>query len=446
MNKPLLLSCLFSLTVAMGVAREVQPKLVQAAWTQQKVQLRFPVVVERDVVASPYAVVVTPQLCGAKDTLALTPIIFRGAKNRKLVERARYFKEQPEAASREYALGDTVWVEQELSLQAAENAWLKRENVALTLAREADGCCEVYELTPQPLDFLTYVPPFVPTLGFVEDNAGRAGKLKGNHPVLQHISKYRPYDDTRILRKEEGALYVHFPLDKIDLRYNFRDNAHTLDEIVSLTDQIMADSTSTVKLIQIIGLASPEGAVKRNQWLGEGRAQALKDYVKRHAKARLTDDMFECINGGEAWNELRSQIEETEFEGRDALLDIIRHTPDPDLRERRMKALDGGRPYAYVKANILADQRNSGYMRIYYDYVPDEAARAINEASELLKREQYAEALRMLQPLAHDKRSHNALGVALYMMGREAEALDYFRRAAAEGDTQAADNLRQLER
>ena len=109
-----------------------------------------------------------------------------------------------------------------------------------------------------------------------------------------------------------------------------------------------------------------------------------------------------------------------------------------------MKQLNGGRTYKYLKDNVLSDQRNSGYVRIYYDYVPDSAAAVINEASELLRAERYDEALERLLTVEDDDRALNALGVALYMTGRKEEALDCFRRAATNGNAQAKDNLRQL--
>ena len=55
-----------------------------------------------------------------------------------------------------------------------------------------------------------------------------------------------------------------------------------------------------------------------------------------------------------------------------------------------IRQLDGGRPYAYLRDNVLSDQRNSGYLRIYYDYVPDTAAKTINEATELMQQAERA--------------------------------------------------------
>lgn len=388
-----------------------------------------------------YAVCVTPFLCDSKgDTLYLDPIMFRGKRNMRYTERTRFFNDEPDAKSAELPLNATQ--QRELTLSRADYPWLFADRIELNARQEKEGCCDVVDMPQLFLGEFKYVEPFVPVFAYVEDNTGKAGELQKNNPVLQHISKYRPYDDTRILRKEKGALYVHFPLDKATLLHDFRDNAETLDKIEDITRAIMADTTSSVKIIQIIGLASVEGPQKRNSALAANRAEALKRYVQN--KVKTPDSMYEAVNGGEAWTELRDQINDTDFEWHDALLAFIDSKIDADKKERQIKALDKGKAFAYLKENILKDQRNSGYVRIYYDYVPDNTAKTINQAVDLMKAEKYADALSLLEPVAYDKRALSPLGVAYYMTGNEQKGLEFMRRAAADGNENARRNLEQL--
>lgn len=273
--------------------------------------------------------------------------------------------------------------------------------------------------------------------------------LMADNAVLQEFSHYKPYDRTRVMRRDSGALFVHFTVGKAELGRGFRQNAETLDRIVSITRQIMADPKSNVRLIQIIGFASIEGRVQPNEQLAQQRAEALKRYVQQQTGA--ADSLFELNNGGEAWAEFRDQVEEMLEQGRgDAaqlrqVLAVISEEPDADRREQRLRRLNGGRTWQYIKQSVLADQRNSGYLRIYFDRVPDRQAEQINRAAALLQQERYDEALSILNKVREDQRSWNALGVALYMTGHRAEALDYFQQAAAQGDADAQENLRQLE-
>jgi outer membrane protein OmpA-like peptidoglycan-associated protein len=295
--------------------------------------------------------------------------------------------------------------------------------------------------------------PFVPIVRAVPDFTGRAGQLQRNNPVLAHISQYKPYDRTRILRRDKDALYVHFPLAKSELNSEFRENKDVIGRIVNITRQIMADTTSSVKVIQIIGLASIEGPIEGNEQLATNRALALQHHVQE--QLQIPDSLFDTVGGGEAWAVFRDQLEEKianesqqTVELKQAL-DIIDSEGDAIVREQKLRRLNGGRTWKFIKEHILSDQRNSGYIRIYYDYVPDTAAATINEASELLTTDCsdcHHEALRLLLTVRNDERALNALGTAFWLCGQQEEALDCFRRAAANGNADAQENLRQLKK
>lgn len=286
---------------------------------------------------------------------------------------------------------------------------------------------------------------FKPAISPVPDFTGRAGQLQKENPVLAHISAYKPYDRTRILRKEKDALYVHFVLGKSVLDNSFRENRVTLDRIVDITRQIMADSTSSVKKIQVVGLASVEGKIATNEKLAQNRALALQHYIQQ--QVNVPDSMFDTVGGGEAWAEFRDQLNDEVLAGNTSLqaaIDIIDSESDLNVRERKLRQLDKGRTWQYIEQNILKDQRNSGYIRIYYDYVPDQAAATINEASQLLAAGRYQDALSKLNTVRNDERAQNALGVAFWQTGQKEEALRCFRRAAANGNADAIQNLKAL--
>jgi outer membrane protein OmpA-like peptidoglycan-associated protein len=290
--------------------------------------------------------------------------------------------------------------------------------------------------------------PFVPVLSKVADFKGRAGQLQQENPVVQHISNYRPYDRTRILRKEKDALFVHFDQGKSQITANYRDNQRVMDRIVDITRQIVTDSASSVQKIQIIGLASIEGAPAVNERLAQNRALALQKYIQQNVA--VPDTLFETVGGGEAWSEFRDLLNDMVPENAQLskAVEIIDQESDVNERERRIRQLDNGRTWTYIKEHLLKDLRNSGYIRIYFDYVPDKAAATINEASELLTTDCidcHREALRLLQTVRNDERAQNALGTALWFCGYRDEALSTFRRAAANGNSDAQENLRRLE-
>ncbi|MBO4567281.1 MAG: hypothetical protein J5695_08660, partial [Bacteroidales bacterium] len=227
-----------------------------------------------------------------------------------------------------------------------------------------------------------------------------------------------------------------------------RNNGPVLDEIMDITSKILADTTSSVTKIQIIGLASVEGSPKHNQALSDARALALQHYIQE--RLPIGDDMFDTVGGGAAWTEFRDAVNDLVLAGGGAglseeqlrgILNLIDSEPDPARREAKLKRSS---TYKTLREYMLSDQRNSGYLRIYYDYVPDENARRINEAIRMLEEHHYSAALEELEALQDDPRSLNTYASALFLNGKEKEALEVYRKAA-EYDETAARNLAQLE-
>ena len=315
---------------------------------------------------------------------------------------------------------------------------------------------EVPVIEEIPTDTTASEAPVILVNHPVADNAGRAGQLRTDNPVLEHISNYRPYDRTRILRRDKGALYVQFPADQSELRHDFAQNASTLDRITDITRQVLADTTSTVKKIQLVGLASIEGPVDNNERLATNRALALQHYLQK--QVTTPDSLYDTTGGGEAWADLRDMLSEAVSQPANLpadlvasygkAIEIIDTESNADVREAKLRQLDGGKPWTHIKDDLLPQLRNSGYIRIYYDYVPDQNAAIINSASELLSTDCddcHRQALAMLQQVRNDERAQNALGVAYYLCGQKEKARACFQKAADKGNADARQNLLQLQ-
>ena len=166
-------------------------------------------------------------------------------------------------------------------------------------------------------------------------------------------------------KQEKDTLYIHFPMSKWNVEADYRDNKAILDRIVSIGHETMAGNTPKIKKIQIIGLASIDGPKTFNDQLAGKRAEALKFYLQQATS--LPDSLLDCVNGGEAWSELRTQIANSDALCKEEMLCIIDNEKDADRRELKLKQLDGGKAYAYLKEHVLNNQRNSALIRIYYD-------------------------------------------------------------------------------
>ena len=302
-------------------------------------------------------------------------------------------------------------------------------------------------LMPSEIESPIVEKPFVAVLNPVEEHRFQLQEPNDSNFVMS-FANYEPYDGTHLLRK---GLFVHFGMSSSKLYPSYRENSRTLKHIVDLTRQMIADTTCNVRKIQIVGFASVDGNPVYNKRLSDNRAQALQHYIQQEVS--LPDSIFDTTGAGEAWAELNDNVHSVLAKGYDnglnlkKVIDIISNVNDSKLREKRIRQLDGGRTWEFIRNNILKEQRYSGLIRIYYDDVPDKAALIINEASELLTTDCsdcHHEALRLLYNVRNDERAQNAYGVALWLCGQREEALECLQRAADHGNTEAMQNLQNI--
>ena len=167
--------------------------------------------------------------------------------------------------------------------------------------------------------------------------------------------------------KVRDTLYVHFPWSKSVLSEDFRENRETLQRIIDVTRESASNGNMTIKKIQIVGLASVEGNTAYNERLAHNRALALKKYVQQHVD--LPDEKFEIVGGGEAWEWFRKQLVENVDQRPDLkrAIEIIDTAPNVNNRKWRLHVMNHGQTWEYIRRNILKNQRNSGYIIVYYE-------------------------------------------------------------------------------
>ncbi len=408
------------------------------------VHVDFKMTVPPRTVGSDYVQRFTPVIKNGADSVALDEIEIVGKRMQKLRRREEVLSgKKYEVTPYRTENGSEMQYEVVLPYET----WMGHSPVELSLQCEREGCCKV-----MPLPGITVChdvrlrPPYVPQVAPVEPIQSVAERLAEVEKVLYPMTAYEPYSESMQVWRDKGALKVFFPLDKADLNRDYRNNGETLDKIVNILQQIYADNRSDVGKILIVGFASPEGPTRRNERLAGARAMVLKEYVNRYLS--LPDSLFEVANGGEAWGELRDMVESGTFDCKDEMLRIIDNTSDPGRREWLLRKLDGGKPFGELLKSVFSDQRNSGYMRVYYTSVPDSNAIKINQAQKLIANEDYQGAIALLRPIQDDVRSLNTLATAYYRRGDKADkelALTLFRKAAEAGDETAVQNVNNIE-
>lgn len=187
-------------------------------------------------------------------------------------------------------------------------------------------------------------------------------------PVIEEpVVVEKKVEPAPVAPRVRDTLYVHFPWSKSVLSEDFRENRETLQRIIDATRESASNGHMTIKKIQIVGLASVEGNTAYNERLAHNRALALKKYVQQ--RVNLPDEKFEIVGGGEAWEWFRKQLVENVDKRPDLkrAIEIIDTAPNVNNRKWRLHVMNHGQTWEYIRRNILKNQRNSGYIIVYYE-------------------------------------------------------------------------------
>ena len=323
------------------------------------------------------------------------------------------------------------------------------------VSREKQMASLPRQLVVSGRDTITVLTPpvaFVVQLKEVKAPMTVADSLARENPWIIPIEKYRPLTYLDLARTAaDSLLFVNYELNSHVLRRDYMNNARVLDQMQSAVETIRDARTTDELMISVVGLASIEGPQRLNDTLSVRRARAVAEYIG--SRTGLARRQFDVIGKGEAWDWFKDQLK-AHPEGNEKLLEIVFNEPDADTREKKIK--EDPALYQRVKEEFLADQRNSGYIRVYYSNQPDAVSLKWNgPVTELLKAKQYAQAVRMIEADAAllsrvktDAEAANAYGIALYFTAldardeaREAKALELLEEAARMGSSAARHNL-----
>jgi len=293
-------------------------------------------------------------------------------------------------------------------------------------------------------------------------------------------------------RDEVRELRLNFKVNSIVLSPDQGNNRAELEKVDSIVRAINYDDDFTLVGVKITGYASPEGNEQGNVRLSEGRARALADYIA--GAHRVSKDRFSLNWEGEDWKGLEYLIERSEMteKEKEDVLDIIRNNTINATRKSKLQSYNGGRTYRWMLAelypllrrnNCVIDftvrqfelekarrmiRTNPKLMSLNEMYIvaesypkgsaenqeafdiavrmyPDSPVAVNNAVAALIEKGDYKTAIQRLERVKDNPEVWTNLGVALAETGRYDEAMDYFRKAAANNSAEAVENVRQLE-
>lgn len=275
-------------------------------------------------------------------------------------------------------------------------------------------------------------------------------KSSTDHVAMKnpHVHSMRHYSPLTANNANEMSVtpnVVRYVTNSSKLDPEYLDNAKNIEELMSIIDEVLADSSTHLEAVQIIGYTSPDGNGNR-ALLGKERATAMRDHISKHH--HLPDSIFEVANGGTNWEMLYSNIMSMEKGNADSLIAVMKNVSDPMKRESILKKYKGGTLYRELTEKIFPNHRMACCTGIYYSYAPDSATIALNKIVDELINDpspDYGRLIAELKQYSNDPRGLNLQGVIDYRRHHRYAAEQAFARAAAMGDEQAAVNLLILE-
>ena len=176
--------------------------------------------------------------------------------------------------------------------------------------------------------------------------------------------------------QETEKLVIYYRFDKADVDSSYTSNSANLHAIRSLfARSFIVDSIS----IQVS--SSPEGSIRRNAVLANQRAEAVKAMLLSVGSARvgLTEDQIKIKVIPENWEGLLDMVKDQYFRhDREKVIGILMDDKiGDDTREWRLKRLDDGYTWNYLRRKYMPQLRQAVIVR--FDYRTLDVARVSME-------------------------------------------------------------------
>ena len=327
----------------------------RVVYNKQSVDVTFDVTSGEETLKNNTKMVLTPFLHNGADTLWLDSFEIFGS-----VKYKRERQEQALNGNKGWTLAANQFMQGEgyaFTTSVPYQSWMN--GATLSVDRRVLGCgCDCYDGVE---DLAKGVKPYDPPTQLLAE-------------VESSVKHYKVVDAHKRYMLEDK--HVIFPVSQTKLYLNRYNNQQTLDEIIDAIKLIEECDEQQLNNIEMVGFASPEGTLKFNTELGEGRANALRKYIQSQMP-HLKDEQFNIINGVENWDGLRKMVVMSDLKEKSEILDII-DTKSGEERKRALKQLNYGTTYYYLLKNFYPQLRKACYIAVYYDELADIAAADIN--------------------------------------------------------------------
>lgn len=247
-------------------------------------------------------------------------------------ERQFYNKHRPYLIVKGYKKNEVKYIKYRKAL--AFEPWMK--DARLDMREDLCGCGN----PPQSLAFSQLV------------NRVQLEQVVMPYVVMPYLAYVQPEVEAVKKREMVGEAFLNFVVSKTEILPDYMSNPQELKKITDMMDVVVKDPSITVRGISVEGYASPEGALKFNQYLSEARATALVEYLA--PRFNYPRSMYKVAFGGENWDGLLSMVKASDMKYRNEVINILETVPAEinystnTSRKKSLMQLKGGEPYRFM--------------------------------------------------------------------------------------------------
>ena len=144
---------------------------------------------------------------------------------------------------------------------------------------------------------------------------------------------------------------IVFQINNASVRSN-ELSKQSMKDMKSFAKNTEKDTTLTLKGVEIVGYASPDGPEDNNESLAKNRQAAAEKALKGSVKGTFTSNYT-----AEDWDGFRQLMESSSIQDKDAILNVLSQYSDPVVREAEIKKM--GVVYQEIADKILPQLRRS---------------------------------------------------------------------------------------
>lgn len=266
-------------------------------------------------------------------------------------------------------------------------------------------------------------------------------------------------DNFQRVTEQKKIAQINFDKAKSDLRPKEMKEADIL-ELKAWLANAENDPKITIKSINVVGYASPEGEVGKNESLSSDRAMTAKNAITELAKgapnAKAQTDIYKLAGRGEDYDGFKVELEKStmDTDEKQLVIRVLEMYKDPVQRETEMRNM--AKTFVYLDKNIFPLLRRAE-VHVIYDqtgFTDEELMNLAKTDASKLNVEELLFAATLTDDLdtkakiyfegttlfPKDVRVHNNLGAVHYMQNKMTDAANKFEAANAIQDNAISKN------